>query len=193
MKIVFLVLFLFSAVCPGFLKASESFIFTLSADVEKTSVISLPKDIVVDYIRNLDIYSKFFPDVVSVTKINEKDSEWLYRIKAPLASAYNLSFLLADRSPSRDTLILESKDSTRDNLYCKAVFKSLDDNRTQVTMRFHIVMSRDKASDVHFMAGLLGENFLCARMKEKLEGDMETFITSVTKEMYLANRESRGN
>ena len=193
MKKVLLSLLFLTFICSVHAKASESFSFTLQADVEKSSTISLPKDIVIDYIRNIDIYAKFFPDIVSVTKITERDSEWLYRIKAPLASPYNLSFILEDKSPSRDTLIMESKDSTRDYLICKAVFKTIDENRTQVTMRFHISMTRDKASDVHFMAGLLGESFLSARMKEKLEGDMDTFITSVTKDMYLANRETRGN
>src|SRR5436190_23018516 len=103
-------------------KASEAYSFTLSADVEKSAAINLPKDIVIDYIKNLDIYPKFFPDIVSVTKINEKDSQWLYRIKAPLAAAYNLTFVLEDRSPDKDTLVFESKDSTKDYLICKAAF-----------------------------------------------------------------------
>src|SRR5258706_6972200 len=174
-------------------KASEMYSFTLSADVEKTATIKLAKNIVTDYIKNLDIYPKFFPDIVGVTKINEKDSEWLYRIKAPLAAAYNLTFLLEDRSPSPDTLVFESKDSTKDYLICKAVFSPVNENSTKVTMRFHIIMTRDKASEVHFMAGILGEKFLSDRMKEKLEADMDTFISSGTKDMNLANRESRGD
>lgn len=193
MRKVLLLLILFSAFNSASLYSSGSYTFSISADVEKSSTINLPKDIVIDYIKNLDIYPKFFPDIVSVTKINDKDSEWLYRIKAPLASPYNLTFVLTDRSPSRDTLIMESKDSTRDYLNCRAYFKTIDDNHTQVSMRFHIIMTRDKASEVHFMAGILGESFLSARMKEKLEADMDTFISSVTKDMYLANRESRGN
>ena len=193
MKKVYIFTFFLFLIAAGPLKAAIEYSFTISADVEKSSTISLPKDIVIDYIKNLEIYPKFFPDIVSVTKINDKDSEWLYRIKAPLASPYNLTFILEDRSPSKDTLLFESKDSTRDYLFCKGVFSSLTENRTQVTLRFHIIMTREKASEVHFMAGILGEKFLSNRMKEKLEDDMDTFISSVTKDMYLANRDSRGN
>lgn len=190
----FLIFSVFIVLVSRLSNASDTYTFTLSAEVEKSSTINLAKDIVIDYIMNLDIYPKYFPDVVSVTKLNEKDSEWLYRIKAPLASAYNLTFVLEDRSPSRDTLLYESKDTaSRDYLNCKAVFLSIDNNKTQVTLHFKISMKRDKASDVHFMAGLLGESFLSARMKEKLDGDMDAFISSVTKDMYLANRETRGN
>lgn len=193
-KIYLLLLFAFSIfVFTDKISAGEQYSFSISADVEKSAVLNLPENIVIDYIKNLDIYPKFFPDIVSVTKLNDKDSEWLYRIKAPLASAYNLSFILEDRSPSTDTLVFESKDSTRDNLSCKGIFTSISNTRTQVTMRFHIIMTRDKASEVHFMAGILGEKFLSDRMKEKLEADMDTFISSVTKDMYLANRESRGD
>jgi len=192
-KLYILILFLTFLFTANRAIASEYFSFSISADVEKSSVINLSKNIVIDYIKNLDIYPKYFPDIVSVTKINDKDSQWLYRIKAPLASPYNLTFILEDKSPEKDTLIFESKDSVKDYLFCKAVFDSLSANRTNVTLRFHIKMTRDKASEVHFMAGILGEQFLSNRMKEKLDGDMDTFIQSVTKEMYLANRDSRDN
>jgi len=41
-------------------------------------MISLPKDIVIDYIKSLEIYPKIFPDIVNVTKINDKDSTKVY-------------------------------------------------------------------------------------------------------------------
>ena len=185
-----LIVFCFSA---GRLHASEGYSFSISADVEKSATISLPESIVMDFIKNLDIYPKYFPDIVSVKKINDKDSEWQYRIKAPLASPYNLTFVLEDKSPTKDTLLFESVDSVRDYLYCKGVFDSLGESQTKVTLRFHIKMTREKASEVHFMAGILGEKFLSDRMREKLDSDMDTFISSVTKEMYLENRDARGN
>lgn len=191
-KLYFLIIIVICASASR-LSASESYSFSISADVEKNSTIDLAKNIVIDYIKNFDIYPKFFPDIVSVRKLNDKDSEWQYRIKAPLASPYNLTFILEDKSPETDTLLLESTDSVKDYLFCKAVFDSLSETRTRVTMRFHIRMTREKASEVHFMAGILGEKFLSDRMREKLDSDMDTFISSVTKEMYLENRDARGN
>ncbi len=191
-KIYILIIILFCVTTVS-LTASRRYSFSISADVEKSATISLPESIVVDFIRNLDIYPKYFPDIVSVKKINDKDSEWLYRIKAPLASPYNLTFMLEDKSRGNDTLLFESVDSVKDYLYCKAVFDSLSASQTKVTLRFHIKMTREKASEVHFMAGILGEKFLSDRMREKLDSDMDTFISSVTKEMYLENRDERGN
>jgi uncharacterized protein YcfJ len=45
-------------------------------------------------------------------------------------------------------------------------------------------MTRENASDVHFMAGLLGEGFISSQMQNKLDGDLETFIDRATKDMY---------
>jgi ribosome-associated toxin RatA of RatAB toxin-antitoxin module len=171
---------------------SETVSFTLSAEVERTASVNIDKDFISAYIKNLDIYPKFFPNIVSVLKLNEKDSEWLYRVEAPLASPYNLTFVLEDKSNSGDTLLFESKDKTWDYLYCRGILTQLSEKKTKIAFVFKISMTREKASDIHFLAGILGEKFLSEQMKEKLEGDMETFISRATKDMYIANR-SAGN
>jgi hypothetical protein len=169
---------------------TETVSFTMSAEVERTASVNLDKDFIASYIKNLDIYPKFFPNIVSVSKLNEKDSEWLYRVEAPLASPYNLTFLLEDKSPAGDTLLFESKDKTWDYLYCRGILSQVSEKKTKIAFVFKISMTREKASDIHFLAGILGEKFLSEQMKEKLEGDLETFISKATKDMYIASRTS---
>lgn len=168
---------------------AETVSFTMSAEVERTASISLDKDFIAQYIKDLQIYPKFFPNIVSVNKLNDTESEWLYRVEAPLATPYNLTFLLEDKG-SGDTLLLESKDKTKDYLYCRGVLTQVSENKTKIAFQFKISMTREKASDIHFLAGVLGEKFLSEQMKDKLEGDLETFISKATKDMYIANRTS---
>jgi hypothetical protein len=141
-------------------------------------------------VRDLSIYPKFFPDIISVTKLNDTESEWIYRVEAPLAAPYNLSFILEDKSPAGDTLLFESKDRIKDYLYCSAVLTQSSEKKTTVSFIFKISMTREKASDVHILAGILGEKFLSEQMKSKLESDLETFISKASKDMYLASRTS---
>jgi uncharacterized membrane protein len=164
--------------------------FTISAEVERTASVNLDKDFISSYIKNLEIYPKFFPDIVSVIKLNDTESEWLYKVEAPLASPYNLTFVLVDKSTSADTLLFESKDKTSDYLYCRGILNQVSEKKTKISFVFKISMTREKASDIHFLAGILGEKFLSERMKEKLESDLEDFISKATKDMYLANRTS---
>ncbi len=171
------------------LTRSETVSFTMAAEVERNSLISLEKDFIVSYIKDLQIYPKFFPDIVSVSKLTGNESEWLYRVEAPLASPYNLTFILEDKS-SGDTLLFESKDKTKDYLFCRGVLSQVSEKTTKISFLFKISMTREKASDIHFLAGVLGEKFLSEQMKDKLEGDLETFISKATKDMYIANRTS---
>jgi hypothetical protein len=186
---LFFILFLFFLINIPNTKSGEAS-FTISAQVERNANVNLDKDFISTYIKNLEIYPKFFPNVVTVTKVSDTESEWLYKVEAPLASPYNLTFVLEDRSPGTDTLLFESKESARDYLFCKAVLSQLSEKKTKIDFIFKISMTRENASDVHFLAGILGEKFLSDRMKEKLEGDLETFISKATKDMYLASRTS---
>ncbi len=169
---------------------AETASFTIGASVERYANINLDKEFISNYIKDIQIYPKFFPNVVSVNKLDDKQSEWLYTVEAPLASPYNLTFVLEDKSLSADTLLFESKEGARDYLYCNAVLTQVSEKKTKISFVFKISMTREKASDVHFLAGILGEKFLSDRMKEKLEGDLETFISKATKDMYLASRTS---
>lgn len=168
---------------------AETVSFTMSAEVERNTSIMLDKDFILNYIKDLQIYPKFFPNIVSVNKLNDTESEWLYRVEAPLATPYNLTFLLEDKS-SGDTLLLESKDKIKDYLYCMGVLTPVKEIKTKISFVFKISMTREKASDIHFLAGVLGEKFLSEQMKDKLESDLETFISKASKDMYIASRTS---
>jgi hypothetical protein len=183
MKVKFFTVILLSFLLIGTLKTGIGS-FTISAEVEKSSVVDLPKGFVREYIKNLNIFPKYFPDIVSVKTINDTESEWVYAVDAPLASTYYLTFILVEKESTPGVMLLESKNPEPDYLFCKAVFDSLGENSTNVSINFKIKMTRENASDVHFMAGLLGENFISAQMKNKLDGDLETFIERATKDMY---------
>jgi hypothetical protein len=164
--------------------------FTLSAEVKRNSNLNLDLDFVSNYIKNLEIYPKYFPNITSVSKLEENLSEWVYRVEAPFSAPYDVKFVLEDKSPAPDTLLFESVDKVRDYLYCSAVLSRTGENKTKVNFLFKISMTRDKASDIHFLAGLLGEKFLSEKMKERLEGDLEEFISSAVKDMYMSYRTS---
>jgi hypothetical protein len=157
--------------------------FTIAAEVEKSSVVDLPEEFIRNYIKDLSIYPRYFPDILSVKKNNDIESIWTYQIDAPLSPTVYLSFTLELIKSSSNEMVLESKTPEPDYLYCRAHLDSLSESSTKVSMKFKIKLTREKASDIHFLAGILGEDFISARMKEKLDGDMETFIENATKDM----------
>ena len=181
-KILLLALILLFS--PVLLVDSEAAAFTVSAEVQKSSVVDLPRDFVRTYINALSIYPRFFPDIVSVKKLNGTESEWHYNVEAPLSPTISLTFILKSKLSTPSLMVLESVNPEPDYLYCKAVFDSLNASSTKVTLKFKIRMTREDPSDIHFLAGILGEDFISARMKDKLDGDMDTFIEDATEDMH---------
>jgi len=169
---------------------AENSSFTISAEVTRSSNVNLDAEFISKYIKNLEIYPKYFPNIISVTKLSDSTSEWVYRVVAPFASPYDVKFVLVDKSLSVDTLLFESIVKNPDYLYCCAVLAKTTDFKTKVNFLFRISMTREKASDIHFLAGLLGEKFLSEKMTERLEGDLEEFISKAVKDMYLTSRSS---
>lgn len=186
MKIFYFIFCLFFLYSELYCEESS---FTLSAEVERSLTVNIEKSFVSEYIQNLEIYPKFFPNIVSVKEINKSESEWIYKVEAPLAPSYYLNFILQNKS-SGDSLLFESIDKERDYLYCSVVLLEISEAKTFVSYVFKIRMTRENASDIHFLAGLLGEKFLSERMREKLEVDLGTFISRATKDMYIARRTS---
>ena len=162
----------------------------MSAEVNRSSTVNLGLEFIAKYIKDLEIYPKYFPNIISVKNLENSRSEWIYRVEAPFASPYDVVFILEDRSPAPDTLLFESVDTVKDYLYCSAVLSKLSDNKTKVNFLFKISMTREKASDIHFLAGILGEKFLSEKMKERLESDLEDFISGAVKDMYIQHRTS---
>lgn len=134
---------------------SETVSFTMSAEVERNTSIGLDKDFVANYIKDLQIYPKFFPNIVSVSKLNDKESEWLYRVEAPLATPYNLTFVLEDKS-SGDTLLFESKDKTNDYLFCQGILSQPVEKQNQNSFPVQNFNDTRKSQRYSFFSGCAG-------------------------------------
>jgi uncharacterized membrane protein len=172
-------LLLLLLILPGVSKAT----FTISAEVENKTTINLSQKIVHDYFEDLTIYPKFFPDMVSVTDKGNNQSEWTYRVDYPLAEAWNAVFEQFKKGTS-ENLLFESNSTDQNYLKCNASFTSVSSNRTLVDIYIKVVLTREKASDIHFLAGVLGEKLISEKMKSKLDDDLQTFIDNISADIY---------
>ncbi len=157
--------------------------FTISAEVERSAVIGSDESTVMNYIGNVDDYAKDFPNVISVKHSSGGSIELVYRVESPLASPFDITFLLTERSEIPDKLILESMTLEPDYFYSSTSFKNTGPTQTSVSIHLKVRITREKASDIHFMAGILGEDYISARMKEKLGSGLETFLSNVQNEL----------
>lgn len=181
-SLITILLFIF---CFQLARANSS-IFTISAEVEKTIIIGAGKDIVTAYIKNADNYPKDFPDVISI-KHTGSGIELVYEVESPLTSPFEITFLLTERTNNADDVILESVKPEPDYFFSRSTFKDLGSSRTSLNVDLKVMIKREKASDINFIAGILGEDFISSRMRDKLKSDLEKYLSNVADELSRRN------
>lgn len=157
--------------------------FTVSAEVTQGAVFKTSLTKLSEYFKNIKIYEKYFPGIISVRDFGNKESEWVYEIDAPLSSAVRMPFTLVEKIASEDYIVYETKNSTKDFFRCTARLVSMGENETRISISIKIKMVRDNASDVHFMAPILGEKFISKEMKKDLSEALATFLSKCKKDL----------
>jgi hypothetical protein len=156
--------------------------FTVSAEVTNGAVFKTSLANLSEYFKNIKIYEKYFPGIISVKELGNKESEWVYEIDAPLASPVRMPFTLYEKVSSEDYIVFETKNKTPDFFRCTARLVSMGENETRISISIKIKMVRDSGGDVHFMAPILGEKFISKEMKKDLSEALSTFLSKCKKD-----------
>ncbi len=156
--------------------------FTVSAEVTNGAVFKTSLSKLSEYFKNIKIYEKYFPGIISVKDFGNKESEWVYEVDAPLSSPVKMAFTLSEKVSSEDYIVYETKNSTSDYFRCTARLVSMGENETRISISIKIKMVRESASDVHFMAPILGEKFISKEMKKDLSEALSTFLSRCKKD-----------
>lgn len=158
--------------------------FTIYAEVEKTNMIYAPFDYVDRELRDLSVYQKYFPNMIEVKRIDNTKTSWTYEVDMPLAKAVRTTYILEERRPEKGVVIFETVDAKNDYMYCMATIIYHDLEKTELKIKMILKTVREKGGDIHFLAPLLGQNFISARMKERLEEDLQTFLEKAANDLY---------
>jgi len=157
--------------------------FTVSADVTSGTVLKVNITRATEYFKDIYVFQRNFPGIISVKKLGYKQSEWVYEIDAPLASPVRMPFILEETISSDDYMVFESKSKTPDYFRCSARMVSLGDEETRISITIKIKMVRESGGDVHFMAPILGEKFISKEMKKDLTKALSAFLSKCKKEI----------
>lgn len=157
--------------------------FTVSADVTNGTVFKVNISRATEYFKDIKVFQRNFPGIISVKKLGDKESEWVYEIDAPLASPVRMPFILVETISSDDYMAFESKTKTPDYFKCSARMVSLGEEETRISITIKIKMVRESGGDVHFMAPILGEKFISKEMKKDLTKALSTFLSKCKKEI----------
>jgi hypothetical protein len=162
--------------------------FTIKASIEQTRVIALPVGNVRSYYADLSVYKRHFPGIIDTRRVSATESLWTYEMDPPLAPKRRTTFRLTQYDTSPQTVTFKTAEGLEDFMLCRATVVAINDTATRVTIGMELRMTRESGGDFHWLAPVVGQNFISEQMRKQVGEDLDTFFERTTNELYRSAR-----
>jgi carbon monoxide dehydrogenase subunit G len=166
--------------------------FVVDASKEISYDVEISRASLREYVDDIGLFARNMPGVVSVTPQGE--DTYLYKTakEIPLSGRLETDFLIRKSTEGDSVTIYRSTDDKDDNyMSCRVQIRMVDESHTNIVVRLRIRLSRENASEVHWLAPILGARFIESRMDEDLEGMLKEFVERSNIELYGRLRSTR--
>lgn len=158
--------------------------FTIQASTEQSVLIPLPAAAVSAFYADLGVYSRYFPGIIDTRRLSATESLWIYEMDPPLAPAKRMTLRLVQHNDSEHSVVFRTADDAGDFMLCRATVQPLSDRETKLTVALQLRLTRESGSDFHFLAPVLGQDFISGEMQKQVTADLEQFLRK-TKDVLL--------
>jgi hypothetical protein len=164
-------------------------LFVVDASAERTYKVNISREDLRLQVDDIGLFARNMPGVVGVTPLENNRYLYLTEKDLPMAGTMRTEFLI-EKSVVGDSVTWYRSTRIDDPNYmsCKVVIRTVDERSSSITVALRIRLARENASDVHWMAPLLGEQFISDRMTGDLEDMLSAFILKSNEELYARQR-----
>lgn len=159
--------------------------FIVDASVESSYSVGIARPLLRAYVDDIGLLARNMPGVVNVTPVG--DGRYLYRTEKsiPLSQPLQTDFLIQKTMIGDSITVYRSENMTDENyMSCRVQLIPSDAQTTLIAIRLRVRLSRSNPASIHWLAPILGEQFISDRMTEDLQEMMKKFIASSNKELY---------
>lgn len=162
---------------------NESFVVDASARIAYT--VSISREDLRLYVDDLGLFRRNMSGVVGVDSLGH--DTFLYRTsrEVPLKGTMDADFVI-QRTVANDTLtVYRTPDASDPNwMECRVELTPVNARETSISIALRLRMERDHGYEVHWLAPVVGADFISDRMKEELAGMLKEFAERSSKELY---------
>jgi carbon monoxide dehydrogenase subunit G len=158
--------------------------FIVRADFREDLEIGASLRRVRSFFVDLENFARLMPGVESISKEEGKRAIWTVRVGVPLIGEMRGEFALIQTDDSASRVEWEPAAGEKKNLLRYAF--SLEEQGAELTLvRFalRVELRRRNATDLHMMAGLVGERRISAGVQEGVEEMMRSFLKRARAEL----------
>jgi hypothetical protein len=155
--------------------------FVADASAETEFVVAGVEQDVRNRLEQIQVLRQYMPGVVAIEE--QGQGLWVYKTERnmPLSAVVRTDFVLA-RSIGESIAFVTPTPQADNWMLVKFDTRPDGNNHTSVKMHVRVRLLREDASSIHIFAPLLGEAFISERMRDDLDGMLESFAGSIQQE-----------
>ena len=160
-------------------------LFTVDASAEMSYNVELNRESLKGYVDDIGLFKRHMPGVVSVEHLGGDRYLYVTEKELPLAGSMRTEFLIQKFVYGDSVTVYRSADLEAHNyLYCRVRITPAGATNTIIAIALRVRLSREDASEVHWMAPILGAEFINDQMRKDLDDMLAVFIESSNAELY---------
>lgn len=151
--------------------------FRIKAEYTEQFELEASVDSVREFFSELRNFVEFMPGIESIKRDANGIIRWVVRADIPKVGSLREYFLVEMTEDAPDRIEWSpAKIESKNYLRYAATFIEKSATSTLVKMSQHIEIRRPKAKDLHFLAGLVGENRISAEMQKRVNDMLKIFL-----------------
>jgi len=169
-------------------------LFIVGASASTSYTLDIPREALHGYVDDIGLFQRHMPGVVGVTPLGE--GKYLYQTEKdiPLSGTMKTDFIIAKSVIGDSVTIYESVNQEDANyMSCQVLIRPITDHTTMIVIDIRLRLIRDGGSEVHWLAPILGQDFISSQMTKDLTEMLEQFVDSSNKELYARLKPTAAN
>lgn len=151
--------------------------FTIKAHFSDTVSINAGRETVLAFFQDLANYDQMMPGIDSITVNVDGSSKWVVAAEIPVVGAMRQEFFVRQEESSNERIEFGPAETTNGNLLrFFAEFGGAPGGPTELTFVQNVELRREKAKELHFLAGMAGEAVISSEMTKSVSKMIKTFI-----------------
>lgn len=159
-------------------------LFVVDAQHQHSYIVDVSRPALREYVDDIGLFVRNMPGVVGIRPLGDGEYLYLTRKEVPLGSALETEFRIR-RIVESDTIThYRSTDPDALNyMSCTVTVMPVGEHRTSISIALRVRLAREHPSDVHWLAPILGAEFIQAQMVKDLDDMLREFARNSTEEM----------
>lgn len=159
--------------------------FIVEASASTSYSVAVSRESLRTYVDDIGLFRRNMPGVVAVTPMGNDTYLYQTEKEIPLSPALRTDFVIQKRTVGDSVTVYESVDQKDANyMFCQVLIRPESETSTRIVIDLRLRMARQHASEVHWMAPILGAEFISDQMGRDIEEMLEVFVEKSNGELY---------